>query len=73
MPCLSNARHELFAQAVATGKTARQAYKEAGYKPHDGSASVLRNNPKVSHRIAELQSEKLSHVRARKNGSSPRS
>ncbi|WP_455872862.1 hypothetical protein [Rhizobium yanglingense] len=42
MPVLKNARHEKFAQALAKGKTATEAYAEAGFKPHDGNAARLR-------------------------------
>jgi hypothetical protein len=31
MPILANSRHELFAQAVASGKTEMSAFVEAGY------------------------------------------
>jgi phage terminase small subunit len=34
MPVLKNARHEKFAQALAKGKSATDAYNEAGFKPH---------------------------------------
>jgi phage terminase small subunit len=30
---LKNPRHEIFAQLLASGKTATDAYEEAGYKP----------------------------------------
>lgn len=54
MPVLKNARHEKFAQALAKGKTADDAYAEAGYKPHRGNASTLRTNQNISSRIAEI-------------------
>jgi len=37
-----NLRHERFAQALAQGKTANEAYALAGYKANDGSASRLK-------------------------------
>jgi hypothetical protein len=55
MPILKNARHEKFAQELACGKTAREAYKVAGYVPDDGHASRLAGNGKVATRVAELQ------------------
>lgn len=55
MPVLSNARHERFAQGIAAGKTADQAYQDAGYKPSRQNASTLRTNQTVSDRVAELQ------------------
>src|SRR5271166_607724 len=55
MPILKNARHEKLAQELASGKTAREAYKFAGYAPDDGHASRLAGNGKVATRVAELQ------------------
>lgn len=55
MPVLSNPRHERFAQELAKGKSAGQAYAEAGYKPCDQNASRLIRNDKVQARKAELQ------------------
>lgn len=55
MPALSNNRYELFAQALAKGKTADEAYQEAGYKPNRGNASTLKANQIVADRVAELQ------------------
>lgn len=55
MPVLKNARHEKFAQAIAKGRTADDAYGEAGYKPHRGNASTLRSNQNISDRVAEIQ------------------
>lgn len=55
MPVLKNARHERFAQGLAKGQTASEAYVVAGYKPDDGHASRLAGNGKVKSRVAELQ------------------
>lgn len=55
MPVLSNPRHEAFAQALAKGKTADEAYAQAGYRPHRGNASTLRANQNVLERLTELQ------------------
>lgn len=55
MPVLANARHERFAQELAKGKTATEAYIIAGYKAHDGNAATLRGNQRVLERLAELQ------------------
>ncbi len=56
-----NARHELFAQGIAEGKTATGAYTEAGYKATGNSAeavaSRLLRNVKVRGRVAFLQGE----------------
>jgi len=54
MPALSNARHERFAQGLARGLSAGEAYVEAGYAPNDGNASRLKGNEKVQARLAEL-------------------
>lgn len=54
MPVLKNARHEKFAQALAKGKTATEAYAEAGFKPHDGNAARLRGNERISARVDEI-------------------
>ena len=55
MPTLSNAKHELFAQALAKGKTQIEAYTDAGYAPNESHASRLVTNGKVQLRVAELQ------------------
>jgi hypothetical protein len=62
MPVLKNARHESFAQALVTGKTADEAYESAGYKPHRGNASTLRSNQIISDRVAELQQKAAEKV-----------
>lgn len=53
MPVLANPRHELFAQELAKGKTAQEAYILAGYIGL-GNLSRLRNHPKITARIEEL-------------------
>ncbi|WP_127524596.1 terminase small subunit [Mesorhizobium sp. Z1-4] len=55
MAALKNARHEAFAQALAKGTSASEAYVEAGYKPDRGAASRLSANVNVQKRLAELQ------------------
>lgn len=54
MPTLSNPRHERFAQALVAGKTADEAYAEAGYKANRGNASTLKANQSVADRVAEI-------------------
>lgn len=54
MPALSNAKHEAFAQALAKGLSADEAYQEAGFKPNRGNASRLKANESVSARVSEL-------------------
>lgn len=54
MPALSNAKHELFAQALAKGSTQAEAYALAGYAPSEPNASRLTSNDKVQARVAEI-------------------
>jgi hypothetical protein len=62
MSTLSNQRHELFAQELAAGKPASEAYSSAGYKPDDGHACRLAGNGKVRARVTELQSKAASRA-----------
>lgn len=59
MPVLKNARHEKFAQNVAKGKSATEAYKLAGFnaraKSAEAAASRLLGNVKVHARVEELK------------------
>lgn len=55
MAALPNARHERFAQEIAKGKTADEAYVIAGYKENRGNAATLKSNQNILDRIAELQ------------------
>lgn len=57
MGVLKNARHEKFAQAIASGLNHAQAHKQAGYKGKARSVNAddLLKNPKVAARIKELQ------------------
>lgn len=52
---LSNPRHERFAQELARGKTADEAYVLAGYKQNDGNATRLKGNERILARLEELQ------------------
>ena len=54
MPVLPNQRHELFAQELAKGKTADEAYELAGYKPDRGHASRMASNGNICARVEEL-------------------
>ena len=56
MPALQNPKHERFAQELAKGKTATEAYILAGYKPNDGNAATLKGNQRILERVARLQS-----------------
>ena len=50
-----NARQELFVQGLLVGKSAEQAYADAGYKPSRPHASRLATNGNVLARLAELR------------------
>ena len=54
MPPLENPKHERFAQALAFGKSAVEAYECAGYRRNRGHASTLRKNPQVLKRVDEI-------------------
>lgn len=47
-------RRERFAQELAKGKSARQAYEDAGYRPHKAHGNRLRNQPDIQARYNEL-------------------
>jgi hypothetical protein len=55
LPVLSNSRHEKFAQGLAEGKTATEAYENAGYAPNDGNSARPKGNERIRARVAELQ------------------
>lgn len=54
MPALGNPRHERFAQELAKGKSASEAYVTAGYAENDGNAIRLKGNERISARVAEI-------------------
>jgi len=54
MPRLANARHELFAQAVAKGNSLVRAHEMAGYGSRASSATKLAKRPDIRARVAEL-------------------
>src|SRR5689334_16169432 len=55
MSTLANPRHERFAQELAGGKSADEAYQLAGYRKDRGNAARLTANDSVRARVAELQ------------------
>lgn len=57
MPVLKNARHETFAQGLAKGLSATDAYAAAGYKGDRKAASNLWTNVDIKERVTELQSK----------------
>ena len=55
MAPLRNPRHERFVQALFEGKTADEAYIEAGFHENRGNASRLKATESIRNRLAELQ------------------
>lgn len=55
MAPLHNGRRERFAQLVAEGRTAAEAYCQAGFRENRQNAHRLASDPVVRGRIAELQ------------------
>jgi hypothetical protein len=68
MPPLPNERHELFAKALAGGKSASAAYRSAGYvcAPHKvrGHGHRLRTREDIAARIDELSTKALARTAA---------
>lgn len=62
MPVLSNAKHERFAQGVAKGLSATEAYTKAGYSGDRTAASRLSTNVNVQKRVTELQERAAKQV-----------
>jgi phage terminase small subunit len=54
MSRLSNARHEQFAQGLAKGLNADEAYSAAGFKANRGNAATLKQKQSISKRVSEL-------------------
>jgi phage terminase small subunit len=54
MASLENSRHEAFAQALAKGKSAYEAYTQAGYTANRKNAWRLKTNEDVRGRVSEL-------------------
>jgi hypothetical protein len=59
MPTLRNPRHERFAQLLASGKTAKDAYALAGYKPSDSNGAWLAHKEQISSRVAEINNQAI--------------
>jgi phage terminase small subunit len=55
MPVLDTQKHELFARALAKGKTATEAYVLAGYAPDDSNCKRLTGNDRIRTRVAEIK------------------
>ena len=54
MPVLNNPRHETFAQELAKGKTADEAYVIAGYSENRGNCIRMKANESILKRVDEL-------------------
>lgn len=54
MAALKNAKHELFAQALAKGMSQTEAYADAGYTGDRTAASRLSTNVNIVARLAEI-------------------
>jgi phage terminase small subunit len=54
MPVLPNQRHEAFAQALAKGKSADEAYQLAGYAENRGNAARLKANERIRKRVEDI-------------------
>jgi phage terminase small subunit len=57
MPVLKNPRHETFAQEIAKGRTADEAYQTAGYSENRGNATRLNANESIRKRVEEILSK----------------
>ena len=55
MPILKNPKHERFSQELAKGKSAAEAYVNAGYEYNNGNCIRLKGNESVKSRVEELQ------------------
>src|SRR5262249_14239735 len=56
MAPLRNQRAERFAQHLAQGKTADEAYTLAGYRPNRGNAARMKANESILKRVSQLLS-----------------
>jgi hypothetical protein len=59
MPALSNPKHERFAQELARGKSAIEAYTTAGFSPNRGNATTLKQNQSIINRVSEIQARTI--------------
>ena len=67
MPTLENARYERMAQRLAEGKTREQSYIDAGFAPanaRSGASKVIKANPSILRRRAELLEQRVMAQRA---------
>ena len=62
MPLLRNVRQEQFCRLIVEGRSANQAYVDAGYKPNRGNSAKLRGYEIIEKRINELMLEKAAKL-----------
>jgi phage terminase small subunit len=58
MPALKKVKYEVFAQEIAKGRSALDAYAIAGYRPSPSAAGNLRKKTEIMLRVSELMSER---------------
>jgi len=63
MPTLKNPRHERFAQLLASGKTATDAYEMAGYKRSHSNGPWLARTEEISARVVQISANALQQER----------
>jgi phage terminase small subunit len=63
MPILSNPRHERFAQELANGVRATEAYERARFARNRVSAHRLKQKPNIGERVSELLKQR-EHINA---------
>jgi phage terminase small subunit len=63
MPILSNPKHERFAQELANGVSATEAYERAGFARNRVSAHRLKQKPNIGERVGELLKQR-EHINA---------
>ncbi|MGY8677868.1 hypothetical protein Q2941_08610 [Bradyrhizobium sp. UFLA05-153] len=69
MPILSKPKHEIIANALASGRSQAEAYQAAGYVYKPANASRLCRNPSIEARVREIISERAnSEAKAREIG-----
>lgn len=62
MGVLANAKHERFAQEIAKGATADEAYQLAGFAANRGNASRLNSNESILKRVTEIKERVAARV-----------
>jgi phage terminase small subunit len=63
MPVLTNRRRERFAQLLADGKNATDAYELAGYKRSHSNGPALAKTDEISARVAQITAEAFEQQR----------